>query len=447
MAPDRASMFTLAALVAAPLVAQAAPVERRLYSDTVEASSFLWNDWNKYVENYHPNYVGDDDPTTGWVEGDAGSGAGEWLRVQLTPLEQTTRVRLRVRNGYQKSKPLFAANARAKDVVVRLLPSKVERKVTLTDQDGWQELTIEQPSGPVRAVELQVASVYEGTKYKDLVISDVQVFATSEIADNPSFEKAKRKTLMTWRAERLAAAKAYRANQDGLPMYGGYKVTSTERSEVCEVDCEIAGMIASAAADPDFKEWKEALAVAKSVAAELDSLPAAQVVPGRTKLPVPDGFDRPTLDNMAGFEGPWYQDATLRLPLIDSTAALFAGQLKVLDIKGKQTPTQFAAAADRRCKGEVAWVKRASSREKTGPSTVQALVIGRCGKIEGRDGFYPAAALQLLVYHPDGRLALVVSDGAIDAYRWSVDGERPVVTGGHALLMQGVELDATKIGP
>lgn len=163
----------LALVLAVGSAAAGEAVERRLYTDTAEASSFLWGDWNRFIENYHPNYVGDDDAKTAWVEGSAGSGAGEWLRLQVTPLEGTTTVRLKIRNGYQKSKGLFAANARAKDVVVRLLPSKTELKATLTDKDGWQELTIAQPAGPMRAVELKVGSVYEGSKYKDLCISDV----------------------------------------------------------------------------------------------------------------------------------------------------------------------------------------------------------------------------------------------------------------------------------
>src|SRR5690242_16085841 len=116
--------LVLIALVV-PALAVAAPTERRLHSDNIDASSFLWNDWNKFVENYHPNYVADDDPATAWVEGAKGSGAGEWIRIWVTPLDKTTKVRLRVRNGYQKSKDLWKANARAKEVTLRLVPSKV----------------------------------------------------------------------------------------------------------------------------------------------------------------------------------------------------------------------------------------------------------------------------------------------------------------------------------
>src|SRR5688500_7426646 len=98
-------------LLATP--AFAAPTERRLHSDTVEASSFLANDWNKFVESYHPNYIADDDPATAWVEGNAANGAGEWVRIEVSSYE-TTKTRVRIRNGYQKSKELFKANARAK---------------------------------------------------------------------------------------------------------------------------------------------------------------------------------------------------------------------------------------------------------------------------------------------------------------------------------------------
>ena len=268
----------LALVLAVGSAAAGEAVERRLYTDTAEASSFLWGDWNRFIENYHPNYVGDDDAKTAWVEGSAGSGAGEWLRLQVTPLEGTTTVRLKIRNGYQKSKGLFAANARAKDVVVRLLPSKTELKATLTDKDGWQELTIAQPAGPMRAVELKVGSVYEGSKYKDLCISDVQVFATATTPDNPGFEKNKKKALLAWRAARLAAAKAYGSAKVALPLHPSYQVTTTEVQSACS-DCDLAGMLAAAAANPKFKEWKDALAMGKTVIAELDTLPAAQLAP------------------------------------------------------------------------------------------------------------------------------------------------------------------------
>ena len=249
--------------VCASTAAIAAPTERRLHSDNIDASTFLWNDWNKFVENYHPNYVADDDPATAWVEGAKSSGGGEWIRIWVTALDKTSKVRVRVRNGYQKSKDLWKANARAKQVTLRLLPSKAEKQVTLTDTDGWQEIAVDQAAGPIRAVELAIGSVYEGSKYADLCISDVQVFATSEIADNPAFEKTKRAALMAWRSSRIAAAKAFAGKKLELPLYPAYAITA---KDVETEGADRADMIASAAKHPVFaKEWKDALAIAASV--------------------------------------------------------------------------------------------------------------------------------------------------------------------------------------
>ena len=77
--------------------------ERRLHPDRATASSFLWNDWNRFQENYHPLYLVDDDPKTAWVEGVAGHGDGEWVKVHTTRVAAVTKVRLRLRNGYHKS--------------------------------------------------------------------------------------------------------------------------------------------------------------------------------------------------------------------------------------------------------------------------------------------------------------------------------------------------------
>src|ERR671930_2204078 len=106
-----AIVFLLAALEG---VALGDELERRLHAEVVTASSFLWNDWNRFQENYYPLYISDDDPKTAWTEGAPTSGAGEWLRMRVTRTEGATRARLRIRAGYQKSTRMFKANARPK---------------------------------------------------------------------------------------------------------------------------------------------------------------------------------------------------------------------------------------------------------------------------------------------------------------------------------------------
>src|SRR4051794_16192254 len=170
----KTASVALLCLYALPAHADGRPVERRLHLAQVEASSYLVNDWNKFQENYVPLYIGDDDPATAWNDGVDGSPVGQWLRMRVTALPGTTKVRLRVRNGYQKNAKIFAANARFRGATLVLLPSGVKKDVELADAQGWQDLTVEQPAGPLEAVELRVRSVYEGKKYDDLALSDAQ---------------------------------------------------------------------------------------------------------------------------------------------------------------------------------------------------------------------------------------------------------------------------------
>ena len=417
------------ATLAAPAAADAKPTERRLHSDNIEASSFLWNDWNKFVENYHPNYVADDDAVTAWVEGATGSGAGEWLRVHVTPLEKTTRVRLRVRNGYQKSKDLWKANARAKAVTVKLLPSKTEKKVTLTDADGWQEIVVDQPSGPLKSVELSIGSVYEGSKYADLCISDVQVLATSETPDNPAFEKSKLAGLMSWRSERIAAAKLFAAKKVALPIYPSYE----QAQKVEPKDEERGTALERAAADPVFaKEWKDALAVAQALQDDTTKLTRAQIAPtSAAKLVQVDGLAITSVGQVGGQEGPFVTSDELRLPMLGLVSAMFADQMRVLDVKDKLTPEDYVSS-ERPCGPDVAWVSRAQPKEG-GPQRVVAIAIGKCDRLMSRVGSYYARTTELMIYDPTGKLVLVVGEGHVEGYRWKDDGGKPMLAGGRTV--------------
>src|SRR5258706_8950762 len=132
-------LLVCVAVALVPTLAGAEPVERRLFADQVSGSSFLWNDWNRFQENYLPLYVSDDDPKTAWTEGADSNGEGEWIRMQVTEMDGATKVRLRMRAGYQKSESLWKKNTRPKEATIKLLPGGQTTKVTLADQWGWQE--------------------------------------------------------------------------------------------------------------------------------------------------------------------------------------------------------------------------------------------------------------------------------------------------------------------
>lgn len=413
----------------------ATPVERRLFSDSIEASSFLWNDWNRFQENYHPNYIADDDPVTGWVEGVEGSGSGEWVRVEVTPLDGTSKVRLKIRNGYQKSAALFKANARARGITVKLLPSGKTVKAVLTDKQGWQEVTLEQPAGQLRAVELGIESVYEGSKYADLVISDLQVFATSVTRDNPTFEKSKRDGLLEWRKARMAAAKLFKSGKgNALPLYSSYRVSERKLSSQLEEATRNSPPLTAASGDPGFAEWSEALKIAQTLAADYDSMTSAQVAPvDETHLPEVDGFQ---LLDLSAYDG-YMQDQSLRLPMLGYTSAFFAEKLRVLDQKGNKYSEYQDGIYSDKCRPR-AWVKRAKAIEANAPDRVVALLVARCGEVEDRGGTSMVSIDQLMVFNKEGRLVLVAGSGYVDGYTWEANGK---ISGGRSLQYgRGIEI-------
>jgi hypothetical protein len=214
-------MTALLSLVLWTTPAQATPEWSRLHYDHAEASSFLQSNWNKYNENYHPNYVGDDNPATAWVEGVSGQGVGETLMMPVSALSSARAVRLRVRNGYQKSAALLAANSAPRDVRVAVLAGGREVAATTASLElsmGWQELTVAVPEGQgLSAVQLQVLSVHEGSRYADTCISDVQVWVDSDVPYRAPVELARQKRLDSWISERVQTARWFASQPKELP--------------------------------------------------------------------------------------------------------------------------------------------------------------------------------------------------------------------------------------
>lgn len=418
------------------------PVERRLHVGDAAASSFLWNDWNRFQENYHPLYIGDDDPKTAWVEGVEGNGEKEWIRLSVTEMEGATRLRLRLRAGYHKSKTLFLANARPKDVTVKLTPSGVEKKFTLADDgDNWQEVIVEQPAGKLDGVELTVLSVYPGTKYTDLCISDAQVLVTAETRENPAFEKSKLDKLLAWKKERNEAARLFKQSAaKDLPVLPSYRFSASEAPEdapqlweKCGQDhlCWTRESLARAGALE--KTHAGALAVAR------DALAGKNISHGRIapadKRPFPsvDGLYVPDLwvhlEHDFGNRG-------LEVPLVNTLAALRSDQLNALEsLEGPSVEDALAGKAPG-CKSKKGqtfiWLRR--DKPASGPEHVAAMLMVRCGRIEVRDGWEDASSLQVAVYDAEGQLSLTAGPGYVNAFRWNETG---TIAGGNAVYPDG----------
>jgi hypothetical protein len=426
--------------------AAAKPFERRLHPYAVRASSFLWNDSNKFLENYHPNYAVDDDPATAWVADATSGGQGESLGLWLGWLDSATRVRLRVRNGCQASKDAWKANARAKEVDVALTPQGFGKSATLTDTDGWQEIVVDVPTdavGLLSAVEIRIGSVYPGTRSTNLCISDVQVFATATERDDPANEKRKLAELTRWRSTQRAAAKLFAAKQAELPIYPAYEVRKVGALTRPTGDWGYAGTLPELAVkDPGFtKEWKDALAAAQAVEKNLGSMTRAQLAPtSQTRLVEVHGLKVANLYDLSGTRGT-FQELAIRLPMLGLVSAMFTDQLRAADVQTGPTIAQYQQAP-KDCGTDLAWVAR--TKPKEGPSRVAAIAVGRCAQVVGRGGPEIDHVVEIMIYDPTGKLVLASTRESLQGYRWTMEGGKPMLAGGRTIMFDGSILEARR---
>jgi hypothetical protein len=404
----------------APAAKPRPPKERRLHVASAEASSYLVNDWNKFQENYLPLYVGDDDPHTAWSL--KTEGIGEWLRVHVTPMEGASKLRMKIRNGYQKTPRLWEANSRAKELTVTLLPSKKTVDVRLEDKSDWQEIALEQPVGAFEAVELKVKSVYPGKKYDDLCISDLQLYVTATSSDNPAFEKQRLDKIVSWKKERVAAAKMFKTKLgQSLPIAAQYVVVPHDATEqtvgggcmggdpACYMDYTLGR---AARFEPKSKgKHGAAIALAQTLLKSKFATMTAVRVTSRDKrlLPAVDGLCTPNLNSC---------DAdpcgnALPLPITGQLGYLDAEALQLIEQTGLPSFNDALERKPPQCNRAqpttFAWALRdaAGSAPDAGMAPLRALLLVNCGAVESREGSVPVAMPQLLVYGADGRLELL----------------------------------------
>lgn len=409
------------ALVALMMVS--APTERRLYPEQFSSSSFLWTDWNKFQENYHPNYAGDGDPKTAWVEGAEGTGVGETLKMKVTKMDGATLVRIVLANGYQKSPQLWAANGRIGKATLKLLPSGVTKQVTLNDAQGLQQVDITQPSGPLESIELTINSVYAGKKYEDTCLSDIEIFVTATTPENPAFEKTHLEGLKTWRQQRIDAAKLFaKGAKADVPLVAGYRFKGPGwdadlkygRCEWGQTLCELerdAGDLAKA----KIEGHAEAIALASAVTENdfADFTPVQVALKDKRDTPRADGVFAATVD--------WEETFDITEANLPSKLGYFrTSGFGTFAVSGAPSFTDVARGEAKACQSQktktFGWAKMESSGD--GPARVRALLLVECALICSRDGLAPNGLVQLLIYDKDGNLELRQSPGVSQVFDW-----------------------------
>lgn len=135
--------------------------------EDVTASSYLSEENIKHV----PDLIMDGDTTTAWVEGVDGKGDGESITFTFGDLYAVSDIK--IWNGYQKSEDLYYKNARPAELELEFSDGSTER-ISLQDMaSGFQEFALERHV--TSYVKVKIVSTYDGSKYEDTVISEIEL--------------------------------------------------------------------------------------------------------------------------------------------------------------------------------------------------------------------------------------------------------------------------------
>lgn len=133
----------------------------------VSASSYLSEKNIKHV----PDLIMDGDTTTAWVEGVDGNGEGESITFTFGDLYAVSDIK--IWNGYQKSEDLYYKNARPAELELEFSDGSTERISLQDTSSGFQEFALERHV--TSYVKVKIISTYEGSKYEDTVISEIEL--------------------------------------------------------------------------------------------------------------------------------------------------------------------------------------------------------------------------------------------------------------------------------
>jgi len=157
----RALLLVLATVVFAPTA------EAKVFKpSSVTASSTLPP--AEGVE-YSADKVNDAKASTPWIEGDGGSGLGQWIRLDLDG-EQDVR-ELKIWNGNWYSFDFWTRSNRVKDIEVELSDGS---KHSFTLKDEKKPETIKLPGGTkTSSVKIKIKSIYKGSTWNDSCFSEI----------------------------------------------------------------------------------------------------------------------------------------------------------------------------------------------------------------------------------------------------------------------------------
>lgn len=144
--------------------------EKIIKWDKVEASSVLDSNFDRYGEEN----ISDKKRETAWVEGAAGYGINEWIRIESNSNKEINEIE--ILNGYHKTIETYEHNGRLKNV--RLDFGNDEYLIYGIKEENKEDLfskiniTLAKPIN-TDFIKLTILDAFEGKKYQDTCISEV----------------------------------------------------------------------------------------------------------------------------------------------------------------------------------------------------------------------------------------------------------------------------------
>jgi len=167
-------------------------VNKYLDFDVAKASSVL-KPGTKF--DYKPRNVTDKDLSTAWVEGTPEYGIGETISFITNVVHNDYGTALEldsigIINGYAKSTTAFNENSRIKKLIIRTGKESsydyeegdkpVISVFILKDTPEIQYLKFKSPISATD-IEMEIADVYKGSKYKDTAITEIEFFVNQDL--------------------------------------------------------------------------------------------------------------------------------------------------------------------------------------------------------------------------------------------------------------------------
>jgi hypothetical protein len=127
------------------------------------------------IGNYNAQNVLDKDITTPWVEGAAGLGINEWIKLDFSKAISVKSLRLI--NGYNytsndKIGDRFAKNGRVKTARLEFSDGS-SQMIQIADNNKWQTFSL--ANKKTQMLRLVIISAYKGSKWEDVSISEMEI--------------------------------------------------------------------------------------------------------------------------------------------------------------------------------------------------------------------------------------------------------------------------------